>query len=685
MRLLQNWSISTRILFLALIPLLALLGFGANELWSVRASANNALATSQAISIAPAISNFAHELQKERGTSAGFIASKGTKFNRQIIEIRKDTDKALAVFQSTFFATQPNLHIKGFDKLLAKMKLAIDELPTKRQSIDNLSLSGAQMASYYSSSIARLLTMVESVAKIADNQQVIHSFTAYTALLQGKERAGLERAMGAAGFSAGLFKPQIFRNFIVFGAMQEAYFLMALQHIQPKHATTLRTELLDTTHKEFYRMRELAATAAFGSNISSVSAPDWFLASSQRINALKTVEDQIAKDIVKYSLTLAEQENTKFWSELILLLSLLSLTIIVSIFIARSIAKPIRCLTRNMGKLAQNDKSTPPKGQSRRDEIGEMSRAVEVFRVNAIKNDELEIAQNALAKQIEKDKIAVMTKLADGFDASVGGIVSTVSSASAELQTTAQSMADISTQTSNQAMSASTASDQASSNVQTVAAATEEMTSTIGEISQQVVQASNISRQAVEEVDKTGQQMEILAQNANKIGEVIELISGIAEQTNLLALNATIESARAGEAGKGFAVVANEVKDLASQTAKATGEIAQQIGDVQTATKHAATSMGDVGRTIARVDEISSAIAAAMEQQRAATEEIASNVHLASMGTQQVSDNIASVTEASKEVGAASGEVMSAANELSELADFLKGEVDKFITQVRAG
>jgi methyl-accepting chemotaxis protein len=368
---------------------------------------------------------------------------------------------------------------------------------------------------------------------------------------------------------------------------------------------------------------------------------------------------------------------------------LLAVGVIAGIVIAwgtlRSIAPPVVGMTKAMRELSSGNLDAEVPSLDRGDEIGEMAAAVDIFKQNALRTKQLEGEQEQQKLRTEEEKKAMMIKLADDFDASVGGIVETVSAASSELQATAQSMAGISEQTSEQATQASVASQQTSGNVQSVASATEEMTSTIGEISQQVSEASKASREAVEEVGNTSKQMHTLAETANKIGEVIELISGIAEQTNLLALNATIESARAGEAGKGFAVVASEVKQLASQTAKATGEISQQINDIQNASNEASESMENVAQAISRVDEISTAIAAAMEEQSAATQEIAGSVHQAAVGTQEVNTNIESVSQASQEAGAASGEVMSAAGELSQQAELLKGEVDKFIVQVRAG
>ncbi len=321
---------------------------------------------------------------------------------------------------------------------------------------------------------------------------------------------------------------------------------------------------------------------------------------------------------------------------------------------------------------------------SRNDEFGILASALVLFRKDQKEKQsaEKEIASN---RRIKEEKRAHMDSVTTKFSKNVQGIVEAVSSASTELEATAQSMAGISEHTSIQVEQATQSSHQTSNNVQSVATATEEMTSTIGEISQQVADASKASRQAVQEVDETSQQMQALAQTAIKIGEVVELISGIAEQTNLLALNATIESARAGEAGKGFAVVAGEVKQLASQTAKATGQISAQISDIQNATNKASGSMASVAQTIGKVEEISTAISAAMEEQSAATQEIASSVNQAAMGTQKVNDNINSVTEASQEAQIASGQVTSAAQELSQQAIFLKDEVDEFISRVQAG
>lgn len=352
-------------------------------------------------------------------------------------------------------------------------------------------------------------------------------------------------------------------------------------------------------------------------------------------------------------------------------------------WIGNGIAGPITRMTDAMKRLADGDKTTEVPGTGRGDEIGAMAAAVNVFKENMIKADELAEREKHETEAREERARRIETLTRD-FDTGVSELLGTVASASTEMESTAVSMSGIAEDTNMRASNVASAAQQAAANVQTVAAATEELSSSIDEIARQVSQSSQIAGRAVEQATSTDQQVQGLSLAAQRIGEVVKLISDIAEQTNLLALNATIEAARAGEAGKGFAVVAAEVKELASQTGKATEEISQQINSIQLETEGAVEAIQSIGATISDINEIASSIASAVEEQTTATREIARNVEEAAAGTEQVTSNIQEVTRGASETGAAATQVTSTASELSGKSEQLKTQVERFLQEVRA-
>ncbi|MGY8667375.1 methyl-accepting chemotaxis protein [Bradyrhizobium sp. UFLA05-109] len=381
-----------------------------------------------------------------------------------------------------------------------------------------------------------------------------------------------------------------------------------------------------------------------------------------------------------------QQMSSAKWSLVFngaMMLVALAITVFGFILVNRRVSVPIRKLTQAMQRLAERDYAIELAGIERGDEIGEMSRAVSVFKENMITGDRLAEEQADEQGRRERRQLAV-ERLIGEFEKTVTASLHTLASASGELNGTAQSMSSTAEQGSSKAASVASLSGDASSNVQTVAAATEELSASIAEISRQVAESSSIAGAAAAEADRTNGEVQALADAAQRIGDVVELITGIAEQTNLLALNATIEAARAGEAGRGFAVVAAEVKNLATQTAKATEEITGQVAAIQGATRSSVTAIQSIGTTIQRVNEIAAAIAAAVEEQGAATREIARNVQQASQGTTEVSRHISGVSQAAGQTGAAAGEVLDSAKMLSRLSDDLKREVDRFVEDLRA-
>ncbi len=355
----------------------------------------------------------------------------------------------------------------------------------------------------------------------------------------------------------------------------------------------------------------------------------------------------------------------------------------LSVLIGRGIVRPLAAMTGAMGRLAAGDRADAIPGRASRDEIGDMARAVEVFRQNALRGDALSAAQDA-ERAAKERRAAQLSALVRGFEAQVGLLVGQLCSSSAELEATARSMTASAGQANSQASAGAVAAAEASSGVQTVAAAAEELSCSISEISRQVAQSARMTQKAVGDARRTDAIVHALAQGAQKIGDVVGLITSIAGQTNLLALNATIEAARAGDAGKGFAVVASEVKSLAQQTARATEEIAGQVAQIQAATQEAVGAIDAITLTIGEVSAIATAIAAAVEQQGAATSEIASSVAQTAGSTQNVSATISGVSEAAQGTGAAAAQVLGAAGALSRQAGQLTREVDSFVAGVKA-
>jgi methyl-accepting chemotaxis protein len=412
-------------------------------------------------------------------------------------------------------------------------------------------------------------------------------------------------------------------------------------------------------------------------------------AMSEAFAAVEPVIDAVSKEVNAIRaeaerLNIAERDSIERWMQFAI--ALIAVSVMgAGLFIGRSVSRPLSAMTAAMIELAKGNFAVVLPGLGRRDEVGDIAQAVETFKINAEQK-----ARDEAEEKIRQDKIiaeqrkAEMIRMANAFEGAVGEIVETVSSASTELEASAGVLTTTATRSQELATMVEAASEEAATNVQSVASATEELSSSVNEISRQVQDSARIASEAVDQAQQTNERVVELSNAAARIGDVVELINTIAGQTNLLALNATIEAARAGEAGRGFAVVASEVKALAQQTAKATGDIGRQIADIQAATGLSVTAIREISGTIEKLSEISSTIAAAVEEQGAATQEISRNVQQAALGTTQVSAHIADVRQGACETGSASTQVLSAAQSLSGDSNRLKLEVGRFLNTVRA-
>jgi methyl-accepting chemotaxis protein len=413
-----------------------------------------------------------------------------------------------------------------------------------------------------------------------------------------------------------------------------------------------------------------------------------YAAVTAHYTAHRKVVDEIVKQATELN-TASEAEARRqisfysivLWSVSVLVLGLLAAGVL---WMVRGVSRPVVQMTGAMKRIANGELDCEVPARERKDEIGAMAGAVQVFKENALQMRAMEAEQAAQAEKATEARKATLQAIAAEFEQAVGGIVDSVSSAAAGIETTANALSTTAGQTQHLSASAAAASQQSSASVQSAAVASEQMAGSVDEIGRQVQQSRQVSERAVAQAQNTNQRIDALSQSASRIGEVIKLIAEIAGQTNLLALNATIEAARAGEAGRGFAVVAQEVKALASQTAKATEEIASQIGQIQVATSDTVSSIEDVCKTIATMSEISTAIASAVEEQGAATQEIARNVQDAARGAAQVTANIGDVSQGAQQTQASAAHVYGAMSGLAGESKHLRESVQNFVARLRA-
>ncbi len=723
---LNNFSIRARILTAISLTFILFLMFSIDKMINLYHVSNQMQTLQTLTEFTPKIGDLIHELQKERGASAGYIGAKEAEassagyvgaeeaeiFTNKLNEQRKLSDAKNAILKTTI----SDLDLASIDDNLVKNTAiatkALNQLTVKRGEVEALNLTVGQMAKYYTETISKLLNMIKAVSNITDDPILLRDITGYIALLEAKERSGLEQAMGANGFSSGTFSDEVYRKFISLIAQQEAFLSTFNANANPDIKAYFTATVKGADIDKVDEMRGFVYKNYRDVSVSGVTGSIFFDTITKKINLYHKVEKKNISDISHSANQLAGNASFSLWRLFIISLSLAGAMGFISLKIANSITTPLLGIQQNMQETSKGNLEGKILYTDFGSEIGMMANNILGFQEAAIHQKELEEdaraadilsreqqkkteaekqkqQQEAIARERQEmeqreKRSEQMEALIKDFDTNISSALQGMSATSGQLISSSDRMSGIAEQTGANSTAAAAAAEESTTNINTVAAASEEMTASVGEISRQLAQSTEITMRAVQQADETQETMKSLSKTTTFIADVVKLINDIAEQTNLLALNATIEAARAGEAGKGFAVVASEVKALATQTSNATGEISEHVTAVQNSSQEAVTAVEDIRNIIAETNDIATSISTAVEEQNAATSEIARNVQEAAQGSQEVTTVIVDVSSGARETQEISNDVNSAANEVNENTQSISNVVDNFLTGIRA-
>jgi methyl-accepting chemotaxis protein len=658
-RLLQNLSIKSKIALIVLLPMCGYLvtsGMNLTTTYTQLRSDKNIITM---VEFSGQISLLVHELQKERGASSGFLASRGQKFGDIVSTQHTATDEKVLNYKKSLKTLQEQPAGAALSDKTRQVDTILDKLSTTRQKVINQQIEAKEAVSYYTALIETLLNTISATSHRSDNPGITTQLFAYVNFLQSKERAGIERATMSAVFSKGSFTIETYSRFQQLLAAQENYLAAFRSEATPDSQKIYETTVQGTAVDGVEHMRQVALTVGLESSKTfGVDPETWFKTITDKINLLKTVDDELAKNIIKTATVQVKVMQTKLTVILISFVVILTASIMLMLTTSLSLIKGLNKATNVALDLAEGEGDLTKRMEfTAKDEIGVLGRSI----------DKLLSTLGGMIKQIQNNGVTLNHS---GQELAV--LAEQMSGATTNIQNRADGVAAAAEEMSINMNSVAAAVEEAAVNVRTVAESTSSIAAAGKEIANNTKNARKMTGEAVTRTQSSYELISALGYAAQEIGRVTETITEISEQTNLLALNATIEAARAGEAGKGFAVVANEIKELARQTAGATVEINTKIQGIQNSTGKTVTEIQEILRVINEVNTIVDSIASAVENQTATTSTIAENIEQASIGIQEVANNVSQVSAVSGEVAQDIAEVSHSSQELSDNSNMVR-------------